>query len=124
MNRSTHLHGALIVETQLAPLLIDEDHRLIERLWEKMYRGTVQLGRRGLIIAAISGVDIALWDLMGQACGQPVSRLLGGRFRERVQPYGSILFDEPEPLRRTLEEVVPDPVDQPPPELRVRNELW
>ena len=43
---------------------------------------------------------------MGKACGQPVSRLLGGNYRETIKPYGSILFDEPEPLARTLESVV------------------
>ena len=77
-----------IVETQLAPLLIDEDHRLIERLWEKMYRGTVQLGRRGLIIAAMSGVDIALWDALGKASGLPLYLMLGGNAR-RVPAYAS-----------------------------------
>jgi L-alanine-DL-glutamate epimerase-like enolase superfamily enzyme len=55
---------------------------------------------------AVSGIDIALWDLMGKACRQPVSRLLGGNYRENIKPYGSILFDEPERLRRTLESVV------------------
>ncbi len=59
-------------------------------------------GRGGAVEHAISGIDIALWDLMGKACGQPVSRLLGGNYRETIKPYGSILFDEPEPLRLTL----------------------
>ena len=53
-----------------------------------------------------SGIDIALWDIMGKACGQPVSRLLGGNYRSRIKPYGSILFDEPDQLRRKLEQVV------------------
>jgi L-alanine-DL-glutamate epimerase-like enolase superfamily enzyme len=51
---------------------------------------------------AISGIDIALWDLIGQATGQPVGRLLGGRYRERVQPYASLLMDEPAKLRDHL----------------------
>jgi len=47
------------------------------------------------ITHAISGIDLALWDLLGQATGQPVGRLLGGRYRERAQPYASLLMDEP-----------------------------
>jgi L-alanine-DL-glutamate epimerase-like enolase superfamily enzyme len=53
------------------------------------------IGRGGSITHAISGIDIALWDLLGKATGQPVGRLLGGRYRERVQPYASLLMDEP-----------------------------
>jgi L-alanine-DL-glutamate epimerase-like enolase superfamily enzyme len=52
---------------------------------------------------AISGIDIALWDLFGKICNQPVSRLLGGCYRQRVKPYGSILFEEPGPLREKLQ---------------------
>ena len=48
---------------------------------------------------AISGIDIALWDIFGKICGQPVARLLGGYYRNKIKPYGSILFDEPGPLR-------------------------
>ena len=55
---------------------------------------------------AISGIDIALWDAFGKRCGQPVSRLLGGRYRDRIRPYASILFAEPEVLRSRLETVV------------------
>jgi L-alanine-DL-glutamate epimerase-like enolase superfamily enzyme len=55
---------------------------------------------------AISGIDIALWDLFGKLCGQPVSRLLGGNYRQRIKPYGSILFDEPDALKRTLQATV------------------
>ncbi len=70
-----------IVETQLASLLVGEDPENIERLWEKMYRGTIQLGRRGVIFGAISGIDIALWDLLGKICGKPVCTLLGAHGR-------------------------------------------
>ena len=51
---------------------------------------------------AISGLDIALWDLLGKALNQPVSRLLGGNYRHRIKPYASILFDEPDVLRDKL----------------------
>ena len=56
----------------------------------------VLAGARRPVEHAISGIDIALWDLMGKALGQPVSRLLGGNYRDRIKPYGSILFDEPD----------------------------
>ncbi len=60
------------------------------------------LGRGGSITHTISGIDIALWDLLGKATGQPVGRLLGGRYRERVQPYASLLMDVPEKLSHHL----------------------
>jgi len=53
----------------------------------------------------ISGIDIALWDLLGKATGQPVGRLLGGRYRERVKPYASLLMQEPGPLADRLAEL-------------------
>ena len=59
---------------------------------------TFWLGRGGSITHTISGIDIALWDILGKVTGQPVGRLLGGRYRERVRPYASILMEEPEPL--------------------------
>jgi len=63
------------------------------------------LGRGGSITHTISGIDIALWDLLGKATGQPVGRLLGGRYRERVRPYASLLMDQPEPLVEHLEQI-------------------
>jgi D-galactarolactone cycloisomerase len=73
-----------------------------ERVSEKLHQHTFWLGRGGSLTHAISGIDIALWDLLGQATGQPIGRLLGGRYRERVQPYASLLMDQPEPLREHL----------------------
>ena len=90
----------------LWPLLKGESAVEPERVTDVLRESTFWQGRGGAVEHAISGLDIALWDLMGQACGQPVSRLLGGRFRERIRPYGSILFDEPEMLKQTLDEVV------------------
>jgi len=55
---------------------------------------------------AISGIDIALWDLFGQITNQPVSRLLGGNYRNRIKPYGSLLFDYPDKLREKLKQAV------------------
>lgn len=59
-------------------------------------------GRGGSIEHAISGIDIALWDLFGKITNQPVSRLLGGNYRTQIKPYGSLLFDEVEPLKEKL----------------------
>jgi L-alanine-DL-glutamate epimerase-like enolase superfamily enzyme len=90
----------------LWPLLKGESAVEPERVSETLRQSSFWQGRGGSVEHAISGLDIALWDLMGQACGQPVSRLLGGDYRRTIKPYGSILFDEPAPLRRTLESVV------------------
>lgn len=90
----------------LWPLLRGESAVEPERVSEKLRQSSFWQGRGGAVEHAISGLDIALWDLMGQACGQPVSRLLGGNYRQRIKPYGSILFDEPEALARHLESVV------------------
>lgn len=90
----------------LWPLLKGESAVEPERVAETLRQSSFWQGRGGSVEHAISGLDIALWDLMGQACGQPVSRLLGGDYRRTIKPYGSILFDEPGPLRRTLESVV------------------
>jgi len=92
---------AAIINRDLAPLLVGQDPRDVSRLWDVMYntpregfaldRGHVlpQLGRRGLSISAIAGVDIALWDLLGKSLGAPVWRLLGGRRAERMPAYAS-----------------------------------
>lgn len=77
-----------------------------ERVSEILRQSSFWQGRGGTVEHVISGIDIALWDLLGKACGQSVGRLLGGRYRQRIKPYGSILFDEPEPLRDTLQATV------------------
>src|SRR6185369_13625405 len=86
----------------LEPLVIGESALEPERVSEKLHRNTFWQGRGGSVTHAISGIDIALWDLLGQATGQPVGRLLGGRYRERVRPYASILMQQPGPLANQL----------------------
>ena len=71
---------------------------------ETCHQQTFWQGRGGAVTHAISGIDIALWDILGKVTGQPVSRLLGGRYREKIKPYGSLLMDEPEILRASLED--------------------
>jgi len=81
----------------LAQCVIGEDPLEIDLLWEKMYRGSIFFGRGGAAQQAISGVDIARWDVAGGACGQPVYKLLGGGFKKKFRAYASILFgDTPE----------------------------
>ena len=86
----------------LRPMLIGETGLEAERVAEKLRQMTFWQGRGGSVEHAISGIDIALWDLQGQALGQPVSRLLGGNYRDRIRPYASILFDDPPVLRDKL----------------------
>jgi D-galactarolactone cycloisomerase len=90
----------------LWPLLQGETAFEPERVSEKLRQSTFWQGRGGSVEHAISGLDIALWDLFGKVCGQPVSRLLGGNYRSRIKPYGSMLFDEPEALKKSLEATV------------------
>ncbi len=77
--------------------VIDEDPLNIAYLWDKMYQGSIFFGRGGAAQQAISGIDMALWDIAGKVMGQPVYRLLGGGFRTKLRAYASILFqDTPE----------------------------
>lgn len=89
----------------LAPLYRGENALEPERVSEKLHQHTFWLGRGGSITHTISGIDIALWDILGKATGQPVGRLLGGRYRERVLPYASLLMDQPEPLAEYLKQM-------------------
>jgi L-alanine-DL-glutamate epimerase-like enolase superfamily enzyme len=92
--------GGLACMDGLASLIVGESPLEPERLWYKMYRGSIYYGRRGVAIQAISAIDIALWDIMGKFYGQPVCVLLGARWRERVRAYASTLFrPTPEAMR-------------------------
>ena len=93
------VRGALQV---LEPLYRGETALEPERVSEKLHQHTFWQGRGGSITHTISGIDIALWDLFGQATGQPVGRLLGGRYRSRVRPYASLLMQEPAALAEHL----------------------
>jgi L-alanine-DL-glutamate epimerase-like enolase superfamily enzyme len=79
---------ATVIEKDLAPMLIGEDPLLIEGLWQKMFARTRQYGRRGIVMQAISGIDIALWDIAGKVAKMPVYQLLGA-CRDRVEAYAS-----------------------------------
>lgn len=78
----------------LKELVMGEDPFQISRIWEKMYQGSIYYGRRSAAIHAMSGIDLALWDLMGKATGRPVCEMLGACYRKEVRAYASSLFGE------------------------------
>jgi L-alanine-DL-glutamate epimerase-like enolase superfamily enzyme len=86
----------------LEPLYRGENPLEPERVSEKLHANTFWLGRGGTLTHTIGGIDIALWDILGKTTGQPTGRLLGGRYRDRVRPYASILMTAPEPLAEHL----------------------
>ena len=77
---------------QLEPLVVGRAPSEVGRVWEAMYRATLNIGRRGVVLHAISAVDIALWDLFGKQLGVPVYELLGGRMRPSLPAYASWLY--------------------------------
>jgi L-alanine-DL-glutamate epimerase-like enolase superfamily enzyme len=78
----------------LREILIGMDPFDIEQIWEVMYRKTNYYGRLGVVMHAMSGVDMALWDILGKAAGKPIHKLLGGSFCEDVPAYASMLMPE------------------------------
>jgi L-rhamnonate dehydratase len=84
-----------VIGLYLKPILIGADPWESEFLWQHMYRKTMAFGRKGIAMAAISAVDIALWDLLGKSAKQPVYRLLGGRTKPRIPVYASRLYSCP-----------------------------
>lgn len=95
-------HGVCaLINQEFAPLLLGRDARQITAIWEELYNGTrahyalrrghvfPAMSRRGVSVSAISGIDIALWDLLGKSLGVPVWQLLGGRRAERMPAYAS-----------------------------------
>jgi L-alanine-DL-glutamate epimerase-like enolase superfamily enzyme len=82
------------VAHSLRSTLVGRDPLDVEGAWDAMYRGLIYIGRRGIAIHAISGIDIALWDIRGKALGKPVCELLGEVRRDRVRAYASMLMPE------------------------------
>src|SRR5215467_3646236 len=99
----------------LRELLIGRDPSNPEELWDLMYDATDYVGRRGIVMHAIGGIDLALWDIKGQIENKPVTDLLGGTHRDRIEAYGTIY-----PMARTVSGVkaqVEDVLNR----LRLRN---
>lgn len=88
----------------LEPLFRAENALEPERVSEKLHQNTFWMGRGGTLTHVISGIDLALWDILGKATGQPVGRLLGGTYRQRAQPYCSLLMEEPALMRDVVTE--------------------
>ncbi len=88
-------------------LAVGEDPFEVERLWDKIYKGTIYYGRRGVAIQALSGFDIACWDIMGKAIGKPIYKLLGGKYRQKIRAYASTLFrPTPEDIEKACEDYI------------------
>jgi L-rhamnonate dehydratase len=89
----------------LKEVLIGQDPLQVESLWDRMYDWTSYYGRRGVVIHAISGIDIALWDIRGKVEGKPVADLLGSRQRNRLLAYGTVypLGETPVEVRRNID---------------------
>jgi L-alanine-DL-glutamate epimerase-like enolase superfamily enzyme len=83
----------------LTEMLLGQDPLQPERLWERMYMGSLMTGRRGLGICAMGALDMALWDIRGKALGQPCWKLLGGAKKDFITPYASLL-----PTGRTVKD--------------------
>ncbi|HWP58913.1 MAG TPA: mandelate racemase/muconate lactonizing enzyme family protein [Candidatus Acidoferrales bacterium] len=93
----------VIVQTVLRPLLVGTDPTKIEEVWDKAYfrGGTREFGSRGVGVVALSGLDVALWDILGKVEGLPIYRLLGGAKRDRIPVYATALY--PDKIESVLE---------------------
>ena len=99
----------MFIEEVLKPLLTNQDPLHIERLWNIMYDRTFRYGRKGAVLHAISGVEIALWDILGKYRGLPIYEMLGGPCRAKVKAYASLhKYKQPEEVaeiaRRCVEQ--------------------
>ncbi len=92
------LAGVHVVRTVLRELLLGHDPANIEELWRAMHQATLPFGRKGLAIMALSGVDLALWDLRGKVEGKPVARLLGGDVGRPIPAYVTVWGEIPPAL--------------------------
>jgi L-alanine-DL-glutamate epimerase-like enolase superfamily enzyme len=85
-------------------LVVGEDPFETERLWDKIYRGTIYYGRRGVAMQVLSGFDIACHDIIGKAINRPVYKILGGAYRDEVRAYASTLFrPKPDDIKKACE---------------------
>lgn len=80
------------IDSHLTPLVIGKSAFDRELIWEWLFRATINVGRKGIAIEAISAIDIALWDIVGRALGQPVYNILGGRVKKSIPAYASRLL--------------------------------
>lgn len=95
--------GGAVGFESLRQALVGEDPLERERLWQKMYRYMAYYGRQGAGMQMLSGVDIALWDIAGKAFNQPICKLLGAKYRNRIKGYASTIFrPTPDAMREAV----------------------
>jgi D-galactarolactone cycloisomerase len=80
------------IESQYAPRIVGRDAFDVEVIWEDLYNRIKDYGSKGMAISALSGIDIALWDIIGKVCGKPIHKLIGGAYRTEVQSYATGLY--------------------------------
>ena len=80
------------IDSQFGPRIIGRDPFDVEVIWEDLYNRIKDYGTTGMAISAISGIDIALWDIIGKSCGKPIHKLIGGSYRSEVTPYATGLY--------------------------------
>ena len=112
---SAPLVGKAIVESHMShgtcyglrEVVVGHDPFDYEQVWNEMWAKTYYYGRSGPAVHVMSGIDMALWDIMGKAVGKPVHKLLGGSYASRVRPYASALMPDTEAeVRRQVEQYV------------------
>jgi len=92
----------------LRDVVIGEDPFDVEKIWYKMYELCYYYGRRSVAIHAMSGIDMAIWDIMGKKLGMPVHKLLGGSFRDKIPAYCSVLMpDNEDEIKRIADTYLP-----------------
>jgi L-alanine-DL-glutamate epimerase-like enolase superfamily enzyme len=100
------------ITTGLREVLLGRDPHDVEVLWNEMYERTYGYGRKGAAVATLSGIDIALWDIIAKAAEQPLHAMLGGKHRDSVRAYASTLFpedpDDVDHMRREAERALDD----------------
>ena len=93
------LGNKTIVERMIAPMVLGDDPLDRDVIWHKVYNLLRDHGQKGMPMQALSGVDIALWDIAGKVTGQPIHKLIGGAHRDRVNVYGYGMMLRPEPIQ-------------------------
>lgn len=97
-----------VIDTLFRSQVVNRDPFDVEVIWEHLYNRVKDYGLSGMTISGISGIDIALWDIMGKACGKPIHKLLGGAFREKVPAYATGLYFKN--MDRVTEEAVEEAI--------------
>lgn len=92
----------------LKEAILGEDPFDIEKIWNKMYHRSYYYGRRSVAIHAMSGIDMAIWDIIGKAVGKPVHKLIGGAYRDKIPAYCSVLMpDNEDEIKRIADTYLP-----------------